>query len=89
MHKYSVPRAVWVQSKSRGLPVTQKKGPGSQWRRQPPPIMSYKTFSSVLGPVWIIYTDVSLDKLEGKQEIYCGFSLGYLREGFVTSIAAS
>lgn len=43
MHKYSVPRAVQVQSESRGLPVTQKEGPGSHWRKQPPPLISYKT----------------------------------------------
>lgn len=44
---------------------------------------------SVLRPGWIICTDLSLDELEVNQEIYSGFSLGYLRQEFGTSIAAA
>jgi len=42
-----------------------------------------------LGLAWIIYPDLSPDRLERNQEIYSGFSLRYLREGFGTSTAAS
>lgn len=42
-----------------------------------------------LWPDWVIYAGLSLCRIKDNQETYSVFSLGYLRGGFGTSIAAS
>lgn len=73
---------------------SQKKGPDSQRRRSSLSLEGHNYMTTCivapfLWPDWIIYAGLSLHRLKDNQETYPVFSLGYLRGGFGTLIAAS